>query len=174
MTQEEHNCLHLIGGCKCKGRRISVYIVTRLVTMSSWIKLIKQKCRLETVQTMGHMFPSGIKMYEGEQNNLKPMWLLMYSGCSTFCPLPCETRGHRLVADCAFIINRSTRKARKSIVKPLPNPWHHGFRLYLCHITSPISTTQMITLSIQTLTPSHRRCLKMDGCGLLGTLIGGC
>lgn len=56
------------------------------------MKLIKQKFRLEYFQTVGHMFPSGIKKCEGEQNNLKAMWLLKCSCCSTFSLLPCEAR----------------------------------------------------------------------------------
>lgn len=79
------------------------------------MKIIKQKFRLENVQTMGHMFLSSIKMYEGEQNNLKPMWLLKYSCCSTFSPLPCETRGHRQVAEVCIYKQHKHEKSQEII-----------------------------------------------------------
>lgn len=63
------------------------------------MKLIKQKFRLGNFQTVDHMFPSGIKTCEGEQNTLKAMWLLKCSCCSTFSPLLCETKDQGQVSE---------------------------------------------------------------------------
>jgi len=76
------------------------------------MKLIKQKFRLGSFQTVDHMFPSGKKKTcEGEQNTLKAMWLLKCSCCSTCSPLLCESKGQSQVSEVHII---STQVLEKS------------------------------------------------------------
>lgn len=74
------------------------------------MELIKQKFGLGNFQTVDHMFPSGVKMCEGEQNTLKAMRLLKCSCCSTFPPWLCETKGRGQVSEVHILSTQALEK----------------------------------------------------------------